>query len=74
MPDEFDPYDYLRTFDGDPTYYSLNKDQRAGQRFFNSLNDNDQWILRNSPHDPFHSDNREDVRNAVKYLLTFGAE
>lgn len=67
------PYEYLQTFDGDPTYFVAHKnDQRLGQRFFNALNDNDQWFLRQSNVNPFYSDNRQDVQNAVDYLLSIG--
>lgn len=63
-------YEYLQTFDGDPTYFVAHKNtQRIGQRFFNALNDNDQWILRMSDVDPFHSDNKKDVDVAVRYLV-----
>ena len=77
MADQYDPYQYLLTFDGDPGGFLDRKGKRGGQRlgqaFFNSVNENDRWILQHGPHDPFHSDNREDVRNAVKYLLNFGS-
>lgn len=66
-------YEYLRDNFGDPAYFVMHKnDQRLGQRFFNALNDNDQWLLRKAGLDPFYSDKREDVERAVEYLVDFG--
>lgn len=65
-------YEYLQTFDGDPAYFVAHKnDQRFGQRFFNALNANDQWILRQSNVDPFYSDHKKDVDVAIRYLVDF---
>lgn len=69
------PYEYLQTFDGDPTYFVAHKKtQRLGQRFFNALNDNDQRFLRQSNVNPFYSDHPQDVQNAVNYLLSMGSD
>lgn len=79
MADQYDPYTYLQTFDGDPAGFLAAKKagQRLGQAFVNSCNDNDQWILSQqatfSGSSVFYSDNREEVRSAVKHLLEFGS-
>lgn len=67
---QYDPVQYLQTFDGDPQAYlaSLRSGRDKVNAFMSAVNDNDQWILS-------VSDSQFKTPEAmVGYLLTFGSD
>ncbi len=70
---DLSPASYLTMYDGDLEKFSKSKKTLPlGQAFFDSLNENDQWILQHSGKNIRTSDDKNVVRDAIKTLLEFG--